>query len=122
MWVKYGYGSIYCGSVVARAYLFTVFCELGKGRCLGWWRLLFQLYLMYSILLKSVVYGHGRGTHLGTCLVYAACVVVFVAYMNGDKFALMCLILFQSVVHGHGRGTRLGTCLLYATCVVAFVA
>ena len=46
---------------------------------------MFQLYLMYSILLKSVVHGHGGGTCLGTCLVYATCVVAFVACVNGDQ-------------------------------------
>ena len=83
---------------------------------------MFQLYLMSLILIKSVVHGNGRGTHLGTSLVYPACVVAFVACVTGDKFSVMCLILLQSVVHGHGRGTHLGTCLVYAVRVVVFVA
>ena len=33
-------------------------------------------------------HGHGRGTCLYTCLVYAACVVAFVASVNGDEFLL----------------------------------
>ena len=49
---------------------------------------------------------------LCTCLVYAACVVVFVACENADKFSVMYLILLRSPMHGHGRGTRLGTCLV----------
>ena len=36
--------------------------------------ILFQLYLMYPILLKLVVHGHGRGKRLGTCLVLQPCV------------------------------------------------
>ena len=57
---------------------------------------------MYLILIKSVVHGYGRGTRLGTCLVYATCVVAFVACMYGDEFSVMYLILLQSVVDGHG--------------------
>ena len=59
----------------------------------GWQRVLFQLYLICSILLKSVVHGHGQGTHLGTCLMYVACVVAFVTCVNGDEFSVMYLIL-----------------------------
>ena len=66
---------------------------LGKGRCLGWRIVLFQLYLMYSILIKSVLHGHERGKRLSTCLVYAACVVISVACVNGDKFSVKYLIL-----------------------------
>ena len=58
------------------------------------------------------VHGHGRGTCLCTCLVYAACIVAFVACENADKFSVMYLILLKSPMHGHGRGTRLGTCLV----------
>ena len=63
-----------------------------------------------------------EGTHLSTCLVYAACVIAFVACVNADKFSVMYLILLKSLMHGHGRCTRLGTCLVYTPCVVAFVA
>ena len=87
-----------------------------------WERVLFQLYLMFLVLIKSVVHGNGRGTRLSTCLVYATYVVSFVACVNGDRFSVMYLILLQSVVHGHERGTRLGTCLVYATCVADIVA
>ena len=48
---------------------------------------------MYLISLKSVVHGHGRGTRLGTCLVYAECVMAFVACVNGDKSSVMYLVL-----------------------------
>ena len=81
--------------------------------------------IMYLILIKSLVHGHGRCTHLGTCLVYTPCVVDFVAYENADKFSVMYFILLKSVVHGHGRGTRLGTCLVqlqYVSYVIAPVA
>ena len=65
-----------------------------------------------------------KGTGLGTCLVYAPCVVAFVACVNADKFFVMYLILLNSVVHGHGRGTRLNTCLVLelCICVVSFAA
>ena len=53
-------------------------------------------------LLKSVVHGHERGMLLGTCLVHAACVMPFVACVNGDKLSVMYLFLLQSVVHRHG--------------------
>ena len=41
----------------------------------------------------AVVHGHERGPYLCTCLVYAACVMAFVAYVNGDNFSVMYLIL-----------------------------
>ena len=63
-----------------------------------------------------------EGTHLSTCLVYAACVIAFVACVNADKFSVMYLILLKSLVHGHGRGTSFSTCRVYAPYVVAFVA
>ena len=59
---------------------------------------------------------------LSTCLVNAACVVVFVTCVHADKFSVMYLFLLKSPMHGHGQGTGLGTCLVYAPCVVAFVA
>ena len=65
---------------------------------------------------------HEGGTHLGTCLVNAACVVGFVASVNADKFSVMHLILLKSLMHGHGRYTHLGTCLVYTPSFVAFVA
>ena len=40
--------------------------------------------------------------HLGTCLVNAACVVAFVAYVNADKFFVMYIILLKSPMHRHG--------------------
>ena len=43
---------------------------------------------MYLILLKSAMHGHGQGACLGACLVYAPCVVAFVAYENVDKFSI----------------------------------
>ena len=42
--------------------------------------------VMYLILLDSVVHRHGWGTRLGTCLVYATCVMAIVAWMTGDEF------------------------------------
>ena len=71
---------------------------------------------MYLVLLKSAVHGHGRGKRLGTCLLYAPCVVAFVAYVNAYKFSVIYLILLNSVVHGHGRGMHLGTCLVLCAC------
>ena len=59
---------------------------------------------------------------LGTCLVNATCVVVFVACVNADKFSVIYLILLKSLMHRHGRCTCLSTCLVYSPCVVAFVA
>ena len=44
--------------------------------------------VMYLILLKSRMLGHGRCTRLGTCLVYTLCVVAFVACENADKFSV----------------------------------
>ena len=63
-----------------------------------------------------------EGTHLSTCLVYAACVIAFVACVNADKFSVMYLILLKSPVHGHGRGMRLGTCLVQLQCVSCVTA
>ena len=57
--------------------------------------------------------GVEEGTHLSTCLVYAACVMAFVASVNADQFSVMYLILLKSLVHGHGRCMLLGTCLVY---------
>ena len=45
-------------------------------------------------------HGHGRGTCLCTCLVYAACVVAFVACVNGDEFSVMYLILLHQFCMG----------------------
>ena len=42
-----------------------------------------------------VVHGHGRGTHLGTCLVQqqcVSCVVAFATCVNPDKCCVMLLI------------------------------
>ena len=47
--------------------------------------MLINFLFMYFILLKSAVHRHEGGTHLGTCLVNAACVVGFVACVNADK-------------------------------------
>ena len=47
--------------------------------------------VMYLILLKSLMHGHGRCTRLGTCLVYTPCVVAFVACENADKFSVYVL-------------------------------
>ena len=85
-------------------------------------RMLINFLFMYFILLKSAVHRHEGGTHLGTCLVNAACVVGFVACVNADKFSVMYLILLKSLMHGHGRYTRLGTCLVYTPSFVACVA
>ena len=63
-----------------------------------------------------------EGTHLSTCLVYAACFIAFVACVNADKFSVMYLILLKSPVHGHGRGASFNACRVYAPYVVAFVA
>ena len=91
----------------ACALLFTVVCWLGKGSCLAWQRVLFQLYLMHFVLIKSVVHRNGRGTHLGTCLVYAACVVAFVACVNGDRFYFMYLILLYRWCTGMDEASAL---------------
>ena len=76
---------------------------------------------MYVLVILDV-HGHGRGTCLGTCLVCTACVMAFVACVDGDTFFVMYLILLKPVVHRHGRGPRLSTCLVYATCVVILIA
>ena len=47
--------------------------------------------VMYLILLKSLMHGHGRCTRLGTCLVYTPCVVAFVACENADKISVYVL-------------------------------
>ena len=68
------------------------------------------------------VHGHGRGTHLGTCLVCAAFVVFFVACINDYEFSILYLIFITLLVYGHGRCKRLGTCLvleLHASCVMS---
>ena len=59
----------------------------------GWRRVLFQLYLMYLFLLKPVVHGVDKGIHLSTCMVYATCVMAFVACMNADEFSVLYFIL-----------------------------
>ena len=46
------------------------------------------------------MHGHGRGTCLCTCLVYAACVVAFVACVNGDEFSVMYLVLLHQFYMG----------------------
>ena len=46
------------------------------------------------------VHGHGRGTCLCTCLLYAACVVAFVACVNGDEFSFIYLILLHQFCMG----------------------
>ena len=51
-------------------------------------RMLINFLFMYMILLKSAVHRHGRGTCLDTSLVYAPCVMVFVACENADKFSV----------------------------------
>ena len=63
-----------------------------------------------------------EGTHLRTCLVYATCVIAFVACVDSDEFSVLYLILLKSLVHGHGRGASFTTCRVYAPYVVAFVA
>ena len=85
-------------------------------------RMLINFLFMYLILLKSAVHRHEGGTHLGKCLVNAACAVGFVACVNADKFSVMYLIVLKSLMHGHGRYTRLGTCLVYTPSFVACVA
>ena len=54
------------------------------------------------------MHGPRRGTRLGTCLVYAVCVVAFVACVNGDKLSVMSLILLKSVVHDAWCGGVVG--------------
>ena len=46
------------------------------------------------------MHGHGRGTCLCTCLVYAACVVAFVVCVNGDEFSVMYLVLLHQFCMG----------------------
>ena len=36
-----------------------------------------------------------EGTHLSTCLVYATCVVAFVACVNADEFSVMYFIVLK---------------------------
>ena len=43
------------------------------------------------------MHGHGRGTCLGACLVDAACVVAFVACVNGDEFSVMYSVLLHQI-------------------------
>ena len=52
--------------------------------------------VMYLILLKSLMHGHGRCTRLGTCLVYTPCVVGFVPCENADKFSV-CVLHFIKI-------------------------
>ena len=80
----------------------------------GWWRILFQLYLIYSILLKSVVHKHGRGSRLSTCLVYAVRFVVFVACINGDQFSDMYVIFFLQLCTGMDEASA----LVHAWCML----
>ena len=80
--------------------------------------MLINIMFMSLVFFTSAVHVHGRGTGLGTCLVYAPCVVAFVACVNADEFSVMYLILLNSVVQGHGRGTGLSTCLVLEPCVV----
>ena len=73
----------------------------------GWWRVLFQLYPMYSILLKPVVHKYGRGTRLGTCLVYATYVMAVVACINGDQFYIIYLLLLHRLCIGMDEASAL---------------
>ena len=83
---------------------------------------MFQFCLLYSILLKSVVHGHGRGKLLGTCLVLQPCASCVVSLQHVPMFQYAsCERLNTLVAHGHGRGTGIGTCLVCAACVVATV-
>ena len=36
-----------------------------------------------------------EGTHLSTCLVYAVCVIAFVACVNSDEFSVVYFILLK---------------------------
>ena len=61
------------------------------------------------------MHGHGRGAHLGTCLVQQQCVSYIITVQHVSMFqfpgwARACMSM------------RLGTRLVYATCGVAFVA
>ena len=62
---------------------------------------------MYSVLLKAVVHGHGRGTCLGTYLVYVACVVAFIVGVNGDLFSVMYLFLLHWLCTGMDEASAL---------------
>ena len=53
------------------------------------------------------VHGHGRDTLLSTCLVYVACVVAFVACVNGDEFSVMYLILLHQLCIGMDEASAL---------------
>ena len=69
------------------------------------------------------MHGHGRGTHLGMCLVQlqcVSCVVASAACVTTDKSSVLDFI--TPIVHVHGRGTRLGTCLVHVQCVSCVVA
>ena len=47
-----------------------------------------------------VVHGHGRGTCLSACLVYAMFVVAFVACLTGYGFSVLYLILLHQLCMG----------------------
>ena len=69
-----------------------------------------------------VVHGHGRGTHLSTCLVYAAFVVAFAACVNGCEFFGFVFGFVTLVVDGHGRCKRLNTCLVFELCALCVIS
>ena len=62
------------------------------------------------------VHGHGRGTRLGMCPVYAAFVVAFVAYVNGYEFSILYLILLHQLCMGMDDASAL-VCALCLSCV-----
>ena len=47
-----------------------------------------------------VVRGHGQGTRLSMCLLYAKFVVTFVACVNGYEFSVLHLILLHQLCMG----------------------
>ena len=53
------------------------------------------------------VHGHGQGTRLGMCLVYAAGVVAFVACVNADDFSVIYLILLHQLCMGMDEASAL---------------
>ena len=69
-----------------------------------------------------IVYGHGRGKRLGTCLVLELRVSCGMSLQHVPMFQYAgCARLNMLVVQGHERGTRLGTCLVCIACAMATI-
>ena len=62
---------------------------LGGGECC------FNCILCIYFYSSRLCMGMNEGTHLSICLMYAACVVAFVACVNADDFSVMFFILLK---------------------------